>query len=139
MFEDKNMAPLILLWSWNWRGSDLISLLWHAFGARLHHPDVKLSNEESSVLSRYENGEYANGDAAARAIEHRDKFIQNTRVNTLATLQCSLRVVSDKDIRALKHYKFILRMLVNVVDFNYNDKICKSVNLIWVIVRTKPF
>lgn len=52
-----------------------------------------------------ENG----NDAAARAIEHRDKYIQN-RVNTLATLQCSLRLVSDKGIRALKHYKFILRM-----------------------------
>lgn len=91
-------------------------LLWHAFGTRLHHPDVKLSNEESSVLSRYENGEYANGNAAARAIEHRDKFIQNTRVNTLATLQCSLRVVSDKDIRALKYYyKFILRMLTLLI------------------------
>lgn len=46
------------------------SLLWHAFGTRLHHPDVKLSNEESSVLSLYKNGEYVNGNAAARAIEH---------------------------------------------------------------------
>lgn len=90
-------------------------LLWHAFGTRLHHLDVKLSNEESSVLSRYENGEYVNGNAAARAIEHQDKFIQNTRVNTLATLQCSLRLVSDKDIRALKHYKFILRMLTLLI------------------------
>lgn len=107
-----------------WRFRSHHGLLWHAFGARLHHPDVKLSNEESSVLSWYENGVYKNGNAAARAIEHRDKFIQNTRVNTLATLHCSLRLVSDKDIRALKHYKFILLMLTLLI-------------LTWIVNREK--
>lgn len=45
-------------------------------------------------------------NAATRAIEHPDNIFKTPRVNTLATLQCSLRLVSDKDIRALKHIIF---------------------------------